>query len=56
MSGPLPGRIDWLAERILDFFTAHLRDGLHDRLDHRLDHRLSDNMQTRTDTANPHHG
>jgi predicted alpha/beta-fold hydrolase len=24
MAGPLPGRIDWLAERILDFFAAHL--------------------------------
>ncbi len=44
MSGPLPGRIDWLAERILDFFAAHL----HDRLD--------PNTQTRTDRAYPHHG
>jgi uncharacterized protein len=24
MSAPLPGRINWLAERILDFFAAHL--------------------------------
>ena len=52
MSGPLPGRIDWLAERILDFFATHLHGGL----DHRVGHRFDHNTQTRTDTASPHHG
>lgn len=56
MSGPLPGRIDWLAERILDFFATHLHGGLDHRVGHRLGHRLDHNTQTRTDTGSPHHG